>query len=199
MIILWTILLSILGLLILILLWVLLVPFRLEIDSEQGIYRAGIPWLIKAWIEPARDFFIVRLRILFMNYWFDPFSPAQKKKTQETSPDVRKEKKRPERHKKKKKLPAMNMVRPAIRMMRATYRAIRLRKLTIDFDTGDDVLNAKLVPVCYMISRENRSIMVNFDDFQRIILDVRTRLVWFVFNGIRFGWDAFVRPRIKIR
>lgn len=201
MIILWIILWIVMALLCLvlaILLWALLVPFRLEVNSESEVYRCGIPGLIMARAEPEGDFFLISFRIFFLNFRMDPFKPSSAGKEKE---EAEKEKKEAEKDKEKKKsksvLSGRHLLKPSLKLLKDIFKAIKLKRLVVDFDTGDDILNAKLYPVCFILSRPNRHVMVNFDDFQRIIIEIRTRLIWFALGGVRFAWRAYVKPKLK--
>jgi hypothetical protein len=199
MIVLWIILwilVALVGLILILLSWALVVPFRVDVDSEKGLYKAGIPGLFMARAEPVKDLFIIRLKIFFLNYWIDPFT--KKKKIAKSEKEVSEDKKA-KRKNKGRQFKMKGMLRPSLRFLKDIFRAIKLKKLIIDFDTGDDILNAELIPLCYIFSRENRSVMVNFNDFQRVVIQIRARLLWFVTGGIRFAWSAFVKPRFKIR
>jgi hypothetical protein len=175
--------------------WALLVPFKLEVNSESEVYRAGIPGLVLARVDPEGDFFIIRLRILFFRFCLDPFKPSgtEKRKEEKTGKDERPKKKK----KKKSSFPGRHIIKPSIKFIKDVFKAIKLNRLIVDFDTGDEVLNAKLYPLCFMISRQNRRVMVNFDDFQRIIIEIEARLIWFALGGARFAWRAYVKPKFK--
>jgi len=77
------------------------------------------------------------------------------------------------------------------------FYAFRVEKFEIHFDTGDDVLNARLYPVCHVLTKGNRQVIVNYDDYQLVLLEIRTRMIYFVNGGLKFAWLAFVKPGVK--
>ena len=62
-------------------------------------------------------------------------------------------------------------------------RSIRIRKLLLDIDTDDFMLNAWLVPAFSMVNSGNIQMKVNFEGTSSLILDLRARigtLLWIV-------------------
>jgi hypothetical protein len=134
---------------------------------------------------------------LFYRRTIDPFEKRPKKvvadKKQKDKP-VEKEKSK----KKKRRWKRMSFPFKLVpRMIKDVFNAFKVRVFVVDFDTGDDVLNARIYPLCYAVSKGNRSIMVNFDDYQRIWLEIRTRMIYFVWTGIKYAWLIFVAPRLR--
>ena len=63
-----------------------------------------------------------------------------------------------------------------IQMMIDAFRSFRIRKLHLDLDTEDFVLNAWLVPAFTLINSDQIQLKVNFEGISSLVLDLRTRL-----------------------
>jgi len=55
-------------------------------------------------------------------------------------------------------------------------RLFRIRKLHLDLDTDDTIMNAWLVPVFSIVNTQNIQVRVNFEGISSLTLDLRTRL-----------------------
>ena len=70
-------------------------------------------------------------------------------------------------------------------MISSVIRSMRIRKLSLDFDTDDFLLNAWLVPFFSSMNSENIQLRVNFEGTSSLILDLRARigtLLWIVIS-----------------
>lgn len=59
------------------------------------------------------------------------------------------------------------------RKMLRLVRTFKVQKLRLDMDTGDYVVNAKLYPVFMLLNRHVGSFHINFQDRNRLVMDVR--------------------------
>jgi len=70
-------------------------------------------------------------------------------------------------------------------MISSMIRSIRIRKLTLEIDTDDFLLNAWLVPLFSLMNSENIQMRVNFGGSSSLLLDLRGRLgnlLWIVIS-----------------
>ncbi|MFO7935942.1 MAG: hypothetical protein R6U78_17895 [Bacteroidales bacterium] len=163
----WYILISLLAVL---LLWLLLGPVILFLDTDRKRYQLVLPGIFKAAVVPAEDLLHIRGRIFFVPYRFNPFRTGKKSRKE-------KEKKRPAKKKR-----SLNISRGS-KMFRSAVRAFRIRKLRLDIDTDDFLLNAWLIPAFSMVNSGNIRMSANFNGDFSLLLDVRTRicvLLWIV-------------------
>ncbi len=77
---------------------------------------------------------------------------------------------KPEKKKKSKKRSGN------IKLITGAIRAIRIRKLKLNIDTDDFVLNAWLVPVFSRVNSENILMQVNFEGNNFLHMNLRTRI-----------------------
>ena len=145
-------------------LWILLVPVIIKLDTSRNLYRFMLPGIVSARVVPTAEFFLIRCRILFVPFTIDPLSIGNRSKTKQ------------EKVKKKKKRKRQSG-RKLLKKFRKVTRAIRLRRLELDIDTDDFLLNAWLVPAFTAVnSYRNIQMQVNFEGNLFLHLDVRTRI-----------------------
>jgi hypothetical protein len=149
-------------LLIIFLLWILLVPVILYLDTPDNRYFVSLPGIIKASIVPSGELFLIQGRVFFFPFRFDPFKARKKKK-------VRKEKKIKKKKKSKKRSFSLSLVRDL-------FRKISVRKFSLDIDTDDFMLNARLIPLFSLVNSENIQLSANFEGKASLVLDMRTRI-----------------------
>ncbi|OEK01017.1 hypothetical protein BFP97_05610 [Roseivirga sp. 4D4] len=82
------------------------------------------------------------------------------------------------KRKKSKKKDGKRKVRHPIKLFKRCMRAFKVKKLLIDVDTGDVVLNAKLVPIGYFLTNaeRHRSVHFNFEGITTLKLEAHIRL-----------------------
>jgi hypothetical protein len=156
----WYILL-ILGALFLV--WLLAVPVMVSIDTSGHSYLMSLPGIFSARIVPTDGLFQIRGWILFIPYRFNPFMKKKRKKDPE---------KEAKKKKKKFRIPS-----GGIPLARDAMRSVRIRKLELELDTDDFLLNAWLVPLFSAVNDNTlTSMRVNFQGYNSLLLDMRIRL-----------------------
>jgi hypothetical protein len=145
------------------LLWLLLAPVVIWLNTDTNHYQIALPGIFKAVVVPNAELFHIRGWVFFIPYKFDPFRMKKKKKKKKSDKPVIK-KRRP------KKLSGN------IQMVIDAVRSFRIRKLYLDIDTDDFVLNAWLVPVFSSVNSDNIRMRVNFEGTSSLLLDLRVKL-----------------------
>lgn len=162
----WLIFISIL---LIFLLWLLLVPVTVCLDTAANRYRVILPGIISANAVPSDGWFRIRGWIMFVPYTFNPFRQGKKRTS---SPG-----KKPQKKKRKGRFP----VSPGTAI--SALRSIRVKTFYLDIDTDDFMLNAWLIPVFSLLNSGNTRLTVNFAGAASVLVDVRIRLgslLWIV-------------------
>lgn len=152
----------ILLILIPLLLWLLIEPIIIKIDTITNEYYIRWRHIGSVALLFLNDDLLLRLRILF---WQKDFYPLHAQKKQE------KPKKKPTKKAKSK------WKRFSWRRMKAILRTFKVRYFRMDLDTDDYVLNAYLYPLFYFANRPNRRLSVNFEGRTNVQLQVENRLL----------------------
>ncbi len=141
--------------------WILFAPVIMQVDTDRQKYRVMLPGVLSAQVVPSEDLFYIRAWIFFIPVKFNPFLVKRKDRVKDTS----------EKRKKKRRF------RGGTRKIRSLLGALHVRRLDLDLDTDDVVLNAWLVPAMAAANRnENIDLRVNFEGNLFMYLDLRTRL-----------------------
>jgi hypothetical protein len=157
------------------LLWILLGPVILTLDTSGNVYRFMLPGVVSLSLIPTRDFFRIHGWILFVPFRMDPLKMGKSRRR------MRKRKKREENtdtdKKKEQKQRGRQKGLETMKKFRKVAGAIRVRRLEMDIDTDDYQLNAWLVPAFAAVnSYKNVQMQVNFEGNLSMHLDVRTRV-----------------------
>jgi hypothetical protein len=132
-----------------------------------------LPGIINARVVPAKSLTTIRGWIFFIPFRFD-LSNLKKGKG----------KKKEKKDKKKKK--ARNK-KKGMRMIRSVPGAFQVRRLWMNLDTDDFMLNAWLIPVFSTLNNErNIQLQVNFEGKLFMDLDLRTRIsswLWIILKN----------------
>jgi hypothetical protein len=159
------------------LLWLLIGPVIIVVDSASNRYFLNLPGIFQARLVPTEELFHVKGWILFVPYRFNPFKKRkQKRKKKDAASDK----------KKKFKVP-----KGGVGMVKDAVRTIRVRKLDLDLDTDDFLLNAWLVPVFSLINLPNTRLHVNFEGKSTFLIDMRIRLGALLWVFIRNRYKSF--------
>nr|WP_297782862.1 hypothetical protein [uncultured Allomuricauda sp.] len=145
-------------LVVLLVLGLLFVPIQIFIDTDTGKYYAGLKGLAKASFEPdEKELLRIRLKVLFYERCFYPLTKSSKPKQ-----PTRKKKTKPKK-------------RIAFRKVLRLIRSFEVKRFALDMDTGDYVANAKMYPVFVLLNHYVASFHINFENRNRLVLDVRNR------------------------
>jgi hypothetical protein len=153
--------------------WLIAGPVILYLDTERGDYRLSLPGIIRVALVPSEKIFDLRVRIFFIPLRFNPFSPGKAWGRKKAGKEDKKDK---EPSRRKRKAAFLKIKKGSLRMGRDFLRAIRIRKLRLDLDTDDFILNAWLVPAFSSVNRDNIRMQVNFEGRASLLLDLRTRM-----------------------
>ncbi|MDC8003110.1 hypothetical protein POV27_03555 [Aureisphaera galaxeae] len=150
------------GGILLLVIYLLFIPIILHIDTEANTYYLQLKGLAKANIEgDERDVLRIKLRVPFYTFYFYPLR-QKKSKRKEIQADKKKKK-----HTRKR---AMKWS-----AIRRVIRTFKVKKLFLDLDTGDNVLNAKLYPVIGLLNLTRGSFNINFEGRNQFMLRVSNR------------------------
>jgi hypothetical protein len=143
---------------ILVLLWT---PLRLVIDSKRDVYQVEWQYIGSAMLIEYGNFLGVQIQILFFKKIIPIEFSFKKKKEVETT--VKKQ------------------VRKTPSVFRPNFlkiaRSFEIKRLKINWDTDDYILNAYLYPITPFLRAENKSFNINFEGKQEVELIIENRLV----------------------
>lgn len=150
------------ALFVILLLWILFGPVIIFMDTDRNRYLLTLPGVFSAKLVSNQDQFYFRVWVFFIPVKIDPFNMKRKKSHGDNE--------KPEKKKKSKKRSGN------IKLITGAIRAIRIRKLKLNIDTDDFVLNAWLVPVFSRVNSENILMQVNFEGNNFLHMNLRTRI-----------------------
>lgn len=155
------VLLVVVILLFFLLLYILWAPIILYVDTAVNKYYVQIKGLVRADVlEDKKEVLRIRLRILFMRFSFYPLrtKPSKKRRKKEVG---KKESRR----------------RMSWSVIKRILRSFRVKKLYVNVDTGDYVLNAKLIPLCTLLNLTGGAFRINFQDSNHLVLHLQNRSI----------------------
>jgi hypothetical protein len=156
-----------------ILTWIVLGPVILKLNTDRNQYQLMLPGVIKARVLTSQDLIHIRGWIFFVPFRLD-LSKLNKGRG----------KKRGEKDKKKKKTRKRS---GSLRMIRSIPGAFQIRRLWLDLDTDDFMLNVWLIPSFSALNKHrNIQMQVNFEGHLFMDLDLRTRiasLLWVIIKN----------------
>lgn len=136
-----------------------------------------LPGVVQAGVDLTVGLPYVKGWVFFIPFKFNPFQTKSKKK----------------KKKEKKKTPTLQTLKTSgkklgnLQLFKDAIRAFRIRKLTLDIDTDDFMLNAWLIPAfCAVNNGRNVHMQINFEGYMFLDLDLRTRiasLIWILIKN----------------
>ena len=169
---------TIISLFVATLLWILLGPVIIFLNTDNRRYYLALPGIFKAVVVPSDDLFHIRGWIFFIPYKFDPFQQKKKKRRRKIE--------KPKRKRGSKKLSG------GLQLINGITRSVRIRKLLLDLDTDDFILNAWLIPVFSSVNSKNIRMRVNFEGTSSLFLNLQTRLGTLLWNVLRNKYKSFI-------
>jgi hypothetical protein len=143
---------------ILVLLWT---PIRLVIDSKRDVYQVEWQYICSAMLIEYGNFLGVQIQILFFKKTI-PIEFSFKKKKEVKSTVKKQVRKGP------------SVFRPNFLKI---ARSFEIKRLKINWDTDDYILDAYLYPITPFLRGENKSFSINFEGKQEVELIIENRLV----------------------
>ncbi len=156
-------------------LWILVAPFVIIIDTVNERYLVKLVTFGSAELLLREDVIKIVIRVLFLRFSIDPFKPRKKKA------GIKKEK--PGKPAKKK--PFFRSLRSGRKFIIQMIRSFRA-ELEAEVDTGDVITNAYLFPAAVFLNRENIHISVNNSGVNNFRLELRNRMIIVLFILIRY-------------
>lgn len=144
----------------------LILPIRLILNSEREKYIVEIPIYFSAQLVPENQLFFLKLRVLFIPVKINPFQHAKTKT------------KRPKNKKKSER--SSNFRDIATKAI----KSVTVKKANADIDTGNFPLNAQLIPLVQFINNKNIHLNINFENKNRIDIEIFTRLYKLIWIGL---------------
>ena len=144
--------------------WLLLAPVILTLDTDSGTYRVRYFGVASARLVADEELFHIRGRILFIPLRFRPFSPK--------SHSVKKKRGQKEKKQDSKK---RSFSLKSLAGGRNMLRTLHIRRLWLDIDTDDFILNAWLIPLFSALNGPQVQMQVNFEGRAALALDLHTR------------------------
>jgi hypothetical protein len=151
------------------LIWALFGPVIISLATDESRYRVSLPGIFNASVVPAEGLFHIRGRVFFIPYRFNPFTAGKGRSGKK----------------------GLNLSFLNSRIIPDIIRSFRIRKLYLDLDTDDFILNAWMVPVFSSINSGNIRLRTNFEGTSSLVLDLRTRLGFLLWAGIRNKYRSF--------
>jgi hypothetical protein len=163
----WTILILSLTVFLIIL---LILPIRLRINSDDEEFITGRYGPVRIGVKSdVENILAVILYILFFKITYYPLHSGERKTGKGISPL---------KSKPKKKLPQRSQVIFMIRIAWQTIKKSRVKKLYLDLDTSNVIVNASLFPFFGLINNNrNIDLNVNYAGNFSLILDIRNNLL----------------------
>jgi hypothetical protein len=155
----------ILFVLLLLVLYLLLVPIVLNIDTISNEYYLRVKGLTKASIEQHdTEIFRIKIRAFLTNFYVYPLKKKQRKKKK--TPKVQRILKY------KKKLGPIKILR--------LLRTFKVKRFYIDIDTGNCITNAKLYPVFAILNYNVGGTHVNFQGRNELVMRIENRMIYII-------------------
>ncbi len=134
-------------------------PFELEVDTKKTVYRAGWKGVIGIRAKPSKEGWQWYYNLFFFKKeWCLP------KKASKPPP---------------KKPPSKRgwsiSPRKFWQLFKRTLKAIKVKRLIIDWDTNDFVTNAYLYPLSHLLKKPKQRFQINFSGKQELSIWLQAR------------------------
>ncbi len=150
-----------LGALLLMILWLLLAPISVKIDTWQQDYAVRWQGIGGVQVLLIENEVVLLLRVFF---WRKAFYPLRGSKKPSKPP--------------KKSKPTTQRKGGIFswKLAKRVLRTFRIKQFKLELDTDDYVINAFLYPVFYFLDSPKRQLRVNFEGRTNLLLHIENRL-----------------------
>ncbi|MCF8244976.1 MAG: hypothetical protein K9J37_11640 [Saprospiraceae bacterium] len=149
-----------LALILLPLVLLLWLPLELEIDTSHALYRVRWLGIFGFRGVPSDEGWRWFFKVFF---WEKEWKPGG-------GQSLLPKKKRP---RKPKRVPSARKVWSLVKNL---FRAIKVKRIRVNWDTGDYVRNAQLYPLFHSLSKRKRQLNINFMGKEELEILLQTRL-----------------------
>lgn len=161
----------ILLLFIALILYILIIPVSLKIDTYENNHYFRMPGICGVRVQKNNGVWKAWFSVLFLTFNIQSlkgFTTAKNKSH-----------KAEDKFKRKKRYSVKRL-----KMFLKVLKTLRIKKLQCEIDTGDFPLNAQLIPIAYALSRKNIDLAVNFRGSNDLYLIVYTRIYRIIYQII---------------
>jgi len=152
------------ALLFLLLFGLLFIPIELYLNTNTNQCFLHLKGLVKARFENDEEELLrIRVRFFFKNFHFYPLRKLGAPKRQKLG--VKKDKKH-------------QGIKPK-RILRL-LKSFRIKKLSVNIDTGDYLLNARLYPVFAFLNYHKGNFNINFEGSNKMVLHLQNRPIYII-------------------
>jgi len=155
---------TILILLVACVVYLLLMPLELCIDSYRGRYYLRMGFLARLSVEKDHmELLKLHLKVLFLNFFWRPSDIKSWGRQKKKSP-------KKEKGGKKQGIP--------LARGRQLLQSFRVKAFRLELDTGNPVLNARLFPLSFLIEQRGGNVDINFLGRNNILLQIANRPIY---------------------
>lgn len=149
----------------------LFVPIVILIDTVSNQYYVQLKGLIKADFEKHDDYiFRIRMKVLLFNFFIYPLKKKHLNNHNRTK----------NHHFEK------SIKHPSISRIIRVIKTFKIKRIFIDLDTSDYILNAKLYPLFILINYNKDSFYINFQGRNQLILLIKNKPINIITSYINF-------------
>ena len=154
-----------------ILCYLLFMKLILYVDTANNEFYVQAKGLVKAKIEPHDTELIqIKFNTMFLKFSFFPLRKSKKKKKKS----------------KADKTTVSKLRTIEVQKLLRIARTFKVDQLLVDVDTGDCITNAKLYPPFAFMNYYGGQFSVNFEDRNRLLLNVQNRPIRIIKSFINF-------------
>lgn len=168
------------------LMWLLLAPLYIRINTQQNIYNAGLKGIVKISIIPDEDEIIyLRLKLFFYYTNIYPLKPKEAKREKKEKPKMKAQKK-------KKKGSKISLFKLVYKLVVNVLGSFKVKILAINIDTDDVITNAYLIPIFVGINtKKNINFTVNYQGDISAEFDVQNN----IFRILRIALSTYLKHK----
>ena len=173
------------SLFLLILSYTLLTPVQLVLNSKNHWYGIRIPGLMECRVLASADAIILQLKMLWLTKKMQllprELSSTKTKVVEHSDAEADGRKQR----KSKSSFPFSRRLAQGLRML----KSFQVRRCDVGLDTGDDEINAQLIPVAYLLGRSSPcKVSINFVGINSCDVLVENRVIRLLWAFM--GWNV---------
>ena len=158
-------------LLLFLMLYLLFIPIDLVVDTALKQYFVQFKGLAKVQLEGhEQEVFRIKLRTLFMNFYFYPLRKRNPSKKQKLKKGVAKKRNG----------------RTTFSKLIKLVRSFKVKRLLVELDTGDCIHNAKLYPVFGFLNHHAGVFRINFEGRNNLVIHLQNRPINIIKSFINY-------------